>query len=93
MLVEYGKLKMFLVALQGLLYPFSTPMADALPHWVRMVAACLQGGAMALFAYLLKPASQFKPEDLEGVLHPDGDQEEPEQPLDTPPTPNPKVRG
>lgn len=65
MLVEYGKLKMFLVVLQGLLLPFQTSLADNLPPYVKLVAACLQGGTAALFMYLLKPASSTQLQDLQ----------------------------
>lgn len=64
MFVEYGRTKMVLVVLQGLLVPFQTPLAEPLPHWVRFTAACIQGGTLALFTYLLKPASSLKPDDL-----------------------------
>jgi len=70
MLVEYGKLKMFLVTLQGVLTPFSMPVADGLPHWLRFAAQCLQGGSVALFMYLLKPASQLQPKDILDQLQP-----------------------
>lgn len=55
MMVEYGKLKMFLVGTLGLLSPFQGPMAELVPSWLKFSAMCVQGAAAALLAYLLKP--------------------------------------
>lgn len=58
MFVEYGKLKMFLITLNGLLVPLQTTAADFLPEWFKLVSLCISTASTALFAYLLKPASE-----------------------------------
>jgi hypothetical protein len=59
--VEYGKLKMALAVINGLLSPFQLPIASHIPDGIKLAAACVQGASNALFLYLLKPASQDKP--------------------------------
>lgn len=68
MQVEHGKLKLWLVGLQGLLLPFSTPIADQLPLWLRLAGMCAYGATAALFVYLLKPPGQFNLDDLRNIL-------------------------
>lgn len=65
MFVEYGRLKMILITLQGFLTPV-TAASDAvgLPEWVKLLSGCIQGAAAALLAYLLKPATEIPAKEL-----------------------------
>lgn len=65
MFVEYGKLKMWLVGLQGALTPLTiSPLAELLPDPAKAAVACLHGLVTALFVYLLKPAPEQKVEPM-----------------------------
>lgn len=59
--VEYGKLKMVLIATIGLLSPITAAGAkwSFLPDWLLLLCMCVTGGCTSLLAYTLKPPTSM----------------------------------
>jgi hypothetical protein len=58
--VEFGKVKIALVALVGLCAPIAQTgaFADEVPRWLTILATVITSGAGVVLAYLLKPPSE-----------------------------------
>lgn len=59
--VEFGKIKIFLVAIIGLCAPIAQTGAfvDEVPRWLAIIATMLTSGAGMTLAYLVKPPKDF----------------------------------
>lgn len=55
---EFGKLKIYLVTIIGVVTPLTLASDIALPPVVALVAACVLGGAINLYNYLIKPPQE-----------------------------------
>ncbi len=58
--VEFGKIKIFLVAIIGLCAPIAQTGAfvDEVPRWLAIIATMLTSGAGMTLAYLVKPPKE-----------------------------------
>lgn len=67
--VEYGKLKMVLIATIGILSPIVAAGAkwSFLPDWFLLLCMCLSTGCSTLLAYTLKPPTSS--EELSKLLN------------------------